>query len=413
MTPKQKNLLFPHLPLKYKVTALVIAVVGIVILHYLTLPSQPIHLPGYAIHHLIFRELYFLPVTLAAFWFGLRGGLLVSLLSCLFFVPWLMVEVEITAEQAFSAVFQMAMFVIVGLVVGRLRDRDKRAQAELVKNQSLAVMGRTVSSIAHDMKTPLMAIGGFASQVRRKMPPDDPGIKKLDIVLSQTARLEAMVKDMLSFAKPLELKLTKNDFNALVSEAVAVSAALAGRNSVELGKRLDDSLKPVFFDRNRIEQAAINLISNAIEASPEGESVEMETGSAGNRVYLAVRDRGPGIPPEKVEEVLEPFVTTKAEGTGLGPGHRETHHGSPRRRNCHQPTPRRRRGDHAGFPHGFEDGEWTRGWLGKAGEHTLIVGGRLAIGDKNDLPPSLDVFLRAAIDTPQQLISFSVKQSAS
>jgi signal transduction histidine kinase len=179
-------------------------------------------------------------------------------------------------------------------------------------------MGRAVSSIAHDIKSPLVAIGGLTSQVLRKLAADDPARPKLDIVVQQTARLDSLVKDMLAFARPLNLEKKLEDINKLVNETLTVAYESARQRNIYIKERLAADLPDIAIDRHRLQQALLNLVVNAVEASPEGENVVILTRLQNNSVVIEVRDNGPGIPAELIEGIYNPFVSTKKEGTGLG-----------------------------------------------------------------------------------------------
>lgn len=304
MTDKQTKI--------YWIVLIVTLVTLITFLHYLTRIDE-------GLYHVFYRELYFLPIILSGFWFGLRGGLSTSLAITALYVPFVLIPLENFNVHDFGNLMQIVLFNIVGGVLGLLRDRELIHQKELRKAESLATMGKAISSIAHDMKTPLVAIGGFTSQVRRKLFPDEPDCcKKLDMVLQQANRMESMVKDMLAFARPLKLQRSVNDFNKFVQETVEIAQESALKYNVKLQHDSDDRSVPLNFDKHRLQQALLNLISNAIEASPEGEAVTVTVSLTGKRIQVDIADRGEGIRPENREEMFAPFFTTKKEGTGLG-----------------------------------------------------------------------------------------------
>ncbi|MCB2186493.1 MAG: HAMP domain-containing histidine kinase [Deltaproteobacteria bacterium] len=286
-------------------------VAGLTALHYLTLAH-------YEFLHLAYRDLYFLPLFLAAFWFGLRGALLTSLVIILLYVPWLLQHEAHSDTYELSSLIQMGLFVVVSGALGWLSDQARRRREELRQARDLAAMGRAVSAVAHDMKTPLMAIGGFVRQVERTLPPDDPAVVKLEIALHQTARLEAMVRDMLSFARPLDLNLDSVELGALARDVVAVAGALADQREVRLAVETPLGEVTCPADRLRLEQALLNLVNNAVEASEPGQEVVVRAVRVGDLPALEVVDQGPGIPPAQRQEVLQPFFSTKKEGTGLG-----------------------------------------------------------------------------------------------
>lgn len=186
------------------------------------------------------------------------------------------------------------------------------------KEEELAIMGRAVACVAHDMKTPLVAIGGFVRQIRRKLPEEDRAGKKLDLVLHQTERLESMVKGMLAFARPLSLKCQSDDFNKLFQEIIPIAEEKARKHNVLLYFQLQRKTLICPCDSSYLQQALLNLINNAVEASPAGATVIVRTRNDAGYTYIEVEDSGEGIPDDQLENYLQPFVSSKKEGTGLG-----------------------------------------------------------------------------------------------
>jgi len=156
-----------------RISAIALLVICVTILHYRT---GHLHISS----HILFRELYFLPIILAGFWFGISGGMGASLAVTLWYLPFVLALPEGISRHNFGNLLQIIIFNIFGLLFGLLFDRQKRQQQKLLEAENLAAMGRAVACIAHDMKTPLMAIGGFVQQVRRKVA-DDKLTKKLDV----------------------------------------------------------------------------------------------------------------------------------------------------------------------------------------------------------------------------------------
>lgn len=194
----------------------------------------------------------------------------------------------------------------------------QRAENALRETESLTAMGKALSSVAHDLKTPLIAIGGFTHIVYRHLEESNPDRAKLEIVIKETKRLESMVKDMLDFARHLELKRTAYDINQLIRECIAVVEAVSLERKVKIQTELTEGLPVVSFDAMRMKQVIINLVMNAVQASFEGEALKVYTHQKQGRLLIDVIDRGCGIPPEQRKEVFLPFVSTKKEGTGLG-----------------------------------------------------------------------------------------------
>ena len=165
-----------------------------------------------------------------------------------------------------------------------------------------------------------MAIGGFARQVSRKLGNRDPNHKKLDIIIQETTRLESMVGEMLDFGKPMKLQITDTNLNELVLDSIKVTTPLAIKARVALKTGLVDSLSPMAVDGTRVKQMLLNLITNAVQASVEGEQVLVKTRPGNPGVVLEVVDEGHGIAEEHFESIFHPFFSTKKGGTGLGLG---------------------------------------------------------------------------------------------
>jgi PAS domain S-box-containing protein len=199
----------------------------------------------------------------------------------------------------------------------RLIQRERELHA-LRESESLAAMGRALSSVAHDMKTPLIAIGGFTSLVQRHMEQTDPHRRKLDIVIKETRRLEAMVKDMLDFSRPLDLERSAESVDKLLSESLILLDSTAKERKVCLRSFTAPDLSTASFDSVRMKQVLINLAANGIQASPEGKTVTISAYPKQTCLVIDVKDHGPGIPHEKRTDIFSPFYTTKKEGTGLG-----------------------------------------------------------------------------------------------
>lgn len=193
-----------------------------------------------------------------------------------------------------------------------------RAEKTLREAENLASMGKALSGLAHDIKTPLVAIGGFARLVRNHIEEGSPDREKLDIVLKETERLESMVKHMLDFSRPLELNRSMEDINRLIEESLVLVEAAAAERKVALENEPAPNLPMISIDSMRMKQVLINLVMNAIQASPEGERVRVSTRGKKEKLVIDVADCGCGIPVEKRDEVFVPFVSTKKNGTGLG-----------------------------------------------------------------------------------------------
>jgi signal transduction histidine kinase len=296
---------------KIKVFCVAALTAGVTYLHY----STHLQLHHY---HIFYRQLYFLPIILAGFWFGLRGAMVSSLSITALYLPFVCLYWEGFSPDDFNQVLGICFYNIVAAVLGRLRDRERIEQERLREAENLAAMGKAVSGVAHDMKTPLVAIGGFSRMVQKRFDRKDPEYEKLEIVIRETRRLEEMMKDMLDFARPLELHRCWEDLNEMVKESVSSVEEVARKRGISIECLLSEDLPLIPLDSMRMQRALINLMVNAVQASPAGGVVTVRMHRKGSRVMIDIIDSGCGIPPDKREAVFRPFFTTKKEGTGLG-----------------------------------------------------------------------------------------------
>ena len=269
-------------------------------------------------YHSVYREFYFIPLALAAFWFGIRGALLTSgVITCFYLIFLWSIWYGWSAEKI-NAFIEIVFLNGTALILGLLREREHRERRRTQKMENLATIGKTVSGIAHDMKTPLVAIAGFSWRILKKLGADDPHREKLIIIHQEAQRLESMVKDMLEYARPLNLALSPADLNIILQESIAIVKGIAGEKQVTLEGRLSSNISLLELDPRRMKQVFINLLANAVQASPPGESVVITSVSEGEGIVIDITDHGPGIAVEQKENIFTPFFTTKKEGVGLG-----------------------------------------------------------------------------------------------
>lgn len=294
----------------FRVGLIAALLVAISLLHYLT--------GSYMVeHHAVHRRVYYLPLVLGAFWFGIKGAVVVSISAIALYLPFTLFHWQGSSHD-FDTILEGGLYVFIALILGFLAERQQREHAAKIEAERFAAIGRAVSEIAHDMKSPLMAIGGFVSQVSRKLSGDEASLNKLQVVIRETARLEGMVKEMLDFGRPFELVPSQESLNDLVEETVEVSKPIAGKAGVELRAEVDRSMPSLELDATRLRQVLMNLITNAIQSSSSGEEILVRTRHSKLEEIVEITDCGCGIPEGEREKIFQPFFTTKKEGTGIG-----------------------------------------------------------------------------------------------
>lgn len=269
-------------------------------------------------HHIFYQGLFFLPVMLAGFWFGVRSALATSVGITLLLLPFTFIYWNGFSAGDFNNVMELVLYNAVAVLLGTLKDREAKEQKHRREAERLATMGQTVSGLAHDLKTSLVAIGGFSRRLRKEIPNETSYLEKLDLIIGESQRLEHMMEDMLDFARPLKLACSMEDVSQIVAQSLALLSGIAEEKKVKVESRVSSNLPLVFLDPSRLKQVLINLTVNAIEASPEGEKVEMDIYQKRKFLTIEIRDRGCGLPAGKKEKIFSPFYTTKSKGTGLG-----------------------------------------------------------------------------------------------
>jgi len=296
-----------------KIVMIALMIGSILSMHYFTLHDM-------RYHHALYRMLFYVPLALASAWFGMKGAMYVCGSVSILFLPHAISQWQDFSFDDFNRLLEGVLYIVIAFILGFFVEKERKNHRDLLRAEGLAAVGKTVSEIAHDMKTPLMSIGGFARQVSRKLGKGDPNHKKLSIIIQETTRLESMVGEMLDFGKPMTLQITDANLNALVLDSIKVATPLAIKASVALKTDLDDSLPTMAVDVPRVKQMLLNLISNAVQASPEGKPVLVRTRRGNPGVVLQVVDEGHGIEKEHFESIFHPFFSTKKDGTGLGLG---------------------------------------------------------------------------------------------
>ena len=212
-------------------------------------------------------------------------------------------------------------------LANQLRDRMdelKRAyeelldyQIRLVESERMAAMGEATAKIAHEIKNPLVSIGGFARRVRRSIGDEDPNARSMDIILDETRRLELLIQDLATFFRPRRPELEPGHLNDTARRALEVLEDTVPSN-VAVSVYLDEELPEILVHRDGLHQVLLNLLRNALDAMPNGGKLTLVTLHGGNELILEVSDTGEGIPEADREHVFEPFFTTKSQGSGLG-----------------------------------------------------------------------------------------------
>jgi len=201
----------------------------------------------------------------------------------------------------------------------RKRRELEETYKELAKRERMAEIGNFSMMIAHELKNPLGIIKGSVDIIAKEGVRAKVGRTMVEYIQEEVKRLNRLVEDFLSFARPNPVHKSLVDINQVITKMVTLTPfpEFKGKDfslKVELSKEIPE----INIDEHQIYQTLLNLFSNAIQAIPKGGEITFKTEKSRNGILISIMDNGIGIPDEEKEKVFEPFFTKKERGTGLG-----------------------------------------------------------------------------------------------
>lgn len=239
------------------------------------------------------------------------------------------VELYKTPDALFQAIRDGQEAVALGAAIGGLllyvaligivRQADaimRDQQRRIVEGERLAIVGEMASAVAHSIRNPLSSIRTSVELALDR----DPGRFKepADDIVAEVDKVEAWIRELLAFTRPGSFKREPVDVNAVVRASLASVQPQLQRKHVDTATAFAEPAPTALADVSLLQQVLQSILTNAMDALPEGGRLEVKTGAAEGRVNIVVHDQGTGIGPEHLEEVFKPFFTTKPRGIGLG-----------------------------------------------------------------------------------------------
>ena len=344
----------PRLKVEPSVLWVLASLLAITALHYAT--------PGthHWVHH-IARRLYYLPIIIAAFGYGIRGGLFVALVVSVVYVPhaFFMPHMADPAPSIEKAL-EMVLYFVVGGTAGHLADKAKRRREalaeslrrrrqltrQLTRAERLSALGEVVAGISHEIKNPLHSLKGTAEIVDPVIPEDVEERRLWEIHRKELGRLEKTADRFLSFARPSPAEMTRFDLRDVRTHLLDLVGAEARQRGIELKAPEAETPLMVNGDRDDFTQFLLNIALNAFHALSESKdhpprakppkvvvALEETPGEEGPLASVRIENNGPPIPDEDLERIFDPFHTTRGApetggeltsqhtdsgGTGLG-----------------------------------------------------------------------------------------------
>jgi signal transduction histidine kinase len=297
-------------------------------LHYYQLLWAP-YLGHSHFIHVIHGRLCYIPIIIGAVWFGLRGGFLVGSVISLFSLLYIILMPPGEPHEVIGEYTEIVFYLALGGLAGVLLDREqavrrKKEEAEqrLRHSEKLWTVGQMAASIAHEIKNPLGSIRGAAHILQDPSTLPEEKNEFAAIIERESVRLDTVVNDFLAYSRPSPPKITRINMNEMLKAIQKQLSYQANKNGVKIAIQSKTDDAAVKGDADRLHQVLLNVVINAIQAMPNGGRIDIDClvhkNSGNEKIVVDISDSGPGIAPEHLKRIFEPFYSTKDQGTGLG-----------------------------------------------------------------------------------------------
>jgi two-component system sensor histidine kinase HydH len=198
------------------------------------------------------------------------------------------------------------------------REELQVVEEKLLQSRRLAALGKLAQGVAHEVRNPVMIIGGFVRRLQKRLPEGSGTLEIIAPILQELHRLEKMVAEIEGFTVLLEPNLKRRDLGEVIERVLADTAPDLSQRRITVRRLLPAHLPPIPLDDRLMIQALRHLIDNSMDAMTEGGQLTVEVTPEAKALRLAVKDTGSGIPAEDMPYVFDPFFSSKPYGTGMG-----------------------------------------------------------------------------------------------
>ncbi len=227
-------------------------------------------------------------------------------------------------QQAYVHLLVAAVAILMLLVLTfyflRTLRRFLELQARQQSERHLAALGKLAATLAHEIRNPLGAMKGLTQVIQEELPRDHRAQTLMQTVVSEAERLEQLVVDLLTFARPRDSQINRFDLRALIADVRSMLESKLTEAQVTIDTVIEPEPLVIQSDENGVRQVLLNILLNAIDASSCGGriTVSARRDEGARQVMIEIDDNGAGLGDRDPEELFQPFVTTKVKGTGLG-----------------------------------------------------------------------------------------------
>ncbi len=292
------------------------------------------------VFHQIYQRLYYIPIILAAFWYGWRGGLGAALFACISYIPHISMHWQHqNYDYALNQYAEIALFFVIGAVTGWLGDQKRREHVraerinaelqtayadlrqtvgQLLQAERLSSLAEIASGVVHEIRNPLGAIKGAVEILEDELAKDSPRREFAEIAKTEVERIDKLVQEFFHFARAKEPNRQPTDVNQLIRAVKLLIENQAAAQNIEVSEDLAEPLPSVSVDAEQIKQVLLNLAINSVQAMPEGGKLVFRSFQKDDKLFVETEDTGGGIDETVKAKIFDPFFSTKDKGLGLG-----------------------------------------------------------------------------------------------
>jgi two-component system, NtrC family, sensor histidine kinase HydH len=195
----------------------------------------------------------------------------------------------------------------------------RRLQDEIRRQEKLVALGGLAAGVAHEIRNPLSSIKGLATYFAAQFEDGSESKQAAGVMIQEVDRLNRVISELLDFARPTDLSRNITELAPLIDRSIQLIQQEAGNQNIHIQTHIADDLCPVSIDADRIAQCLLNIFLNAIQAMENGGTLTVRCHMGDNRqAHIVINDTGPGIAPDHLNKIFDPYFTTKNKGTGLG-----------------------------------------------------------------------------------------------